>query len=317
MKGMSTPADFAAAQIAATYLLNCLLELQARFRAVPRDLPEHERAGLLFAALLWFQAELDGKKDQNLASIESVLEKLARMKREAGRSPVRVREDGLTFATASRAIWEITREVDLKLQSENVDECLQAVRAVLSDRARPDDIEWSVESAVLYHASAASRTWDGERWPFDNPALRVLISGPLWPKFEDTKGYFRRQSVNRIEAIIALDFRLLLAELELEFAGTTGQPPGDELSEDRTPDWNELITSPPLPATKIAEMMGQPVRLVERILRHQRKVQPFCFALDDSPQKGEARYLHKMPNVIPALKAWLEKRHKKRSNPSD
>lgn len=98
-------------------------------------------------------------------------------------------------------------------------------------------------------------------------------------------------------------------------AKTDGKP-ADGANTNGTPDWNELITSPPLPATRIAEKLGEPVGLVERVLRHQRKVQPFCFAVDDSPQKGKARYLHKLPDVIPALKAWFEKRRKKQAKAS-
>jgi len=79
-------------------------------------------------------------------------------------------------------------------------------------------------------------------------------------------------------------------------------------------DWEELATSPPLPASKIAEKLRQPVNLVERVLRYQRQVQPFCFVKDDSPQKGGSRYLHKLPDVLPSLKTWLEKRLKKQSN---
>ena len=98
------------------------------------------------------------------------------------------------------------------------------------------------------------------------------------------------------------------------------EPPGEGRPDqrgcpNRNPgiDWNELLTSPPLPAAKIAEKLEQPANLVERVLRYQRSVMPFCFIVDDSPQKGDARYLHKMPDVLPALKKWMEKRLKKQS----
>jgi hypothetical protein len=77
--------------------------------------------------------------------------------------------------------------------------------------------------------------------------------------------------------------------------------------------WSELATSPPLPARTIAEKLGQPPELVERILRYQRKVRPFCCILDDTPQKGDPRYLHKLPDVLPALEKWVAKRLKKRA----
>jgi hypothetical protein len=79
-------------------------------------------------------------------------------------------------------------------------------------------------------------------------------------------------------------------------------------------DWAGLLTSPPLSARQIAEIIREPLANVERVLRYRRRVQPFCFVQDDSPKKGEAEFLHKMPEVLPALKHWLEKRHRKRNN---
>jgi hypothetical protein len=75
--------------------------------------------------------------------------------------------------------------------------------------------------------------------------------------------------------------------------------------------WNELATSALLSAADIAEKLGQPGGNVERFLRYQRKVRPFCFVEDDSPQKGSPRYLHKMPDILPPLKEWMDKRLKK------
>ncbi len=76
-------------------------------------------------------------------------------------------------------------------------------------------------------------------------------------------------------------------------------------------DWEELLTAPPLSAAQLAERIDQPAGLVERFLRYQRKVQPFCYVPDDNPRKNSPRYLHKMPDILPPLQEWLKKRQKK------
>ena len=82
-----------------------------------------------------------------------------------------------------------------------------------------------------------------------------------------------------------------------------------------TPDWDELLMSPPLPLTKIAEMLGQPFELVDRMLRYQKDKNPCCCVENEDRRKGESRYLYRIEDVLPAIKKWLTKRAKKEPNP--
>ena len=84
--------------------------------------------------------------------------------------------------------------------------------------------------------------------------------------------------------------------------------------------WQSLLIMPPLSAAEIAAKLGQPLKNVERILRYLRGKYPACYAEDDNARIGEARFRHKMPDVIPHLKNWMTKRQKKgatHQTPSD
>jgi len=86
---------------------------------------------------------------------------------------------------------------------------------------------------------------------------------------------------------------------------TSNQSDTDEIN------WNELALSPPLSAKKTADAVRQPIKLTEAFLRYRRRVQPFCFIPDDNPQRGEAKYLHKMTDILPALQKWVTGRQNK------
>jgi hypothetical protein len=68
---------------------------------------------------------------------------------------------------------------------------------------------------------------------------------------------------------------------------------------------------PPLSAAEIADKLGQPVSNVERILGYVRRKYPACYSQDDNARTGEARFRHKMPDVIPHLQKWMRKRQRK------
>jgi hypothetical protein len=91
---------------------------------------------------------------------------------------------------------------------------------------------------------------------------------------------------------------------------TGANDPDDEASTNGV-DWQDLLLSPPLTASEIADKMGEPAADVERILRYFRQAHDYGFIKDDDAGFGEAVYRYKMPEVMTHLQKWHAKRQKK------
>ena len=210
-----------------------------------------------------------------------------------------------------------------------------------------DEIERDLERANVQAGYRRNLSRECDDW--DDQDLNPLNARRIGPDWFAFQGRFAKEVRRKIPKLCVKDLENLAADIELEFArlgatvalqnriveagdflgckdrenkaadqelevARTGvtKTSTDQLVEAGDIDWKELLASPPLSARQIAEKLKQPLDLVERTLRHYRKNCPACYIEDDNAQKGNARYLHRMPDVLPRLKVWEAKRQKKK-----
>lgn len=210
-----------------------------------------------------------------------------------------------------------------------------------------EEIERDLEIANVQEGYRRNLSRECDDW--DDQDLKPLNARRVGPDWFAFQGRFAKEVSRKIPKLCVKDLENLTADIELEFARDGATVPlqnqivqagaflrgkdrenkatDQELEAARTGvtvtstdqvveagdiDWKELLTSPPLSARQIAEKLKQPLDLVERELRYYRSKLPACYIEDDNAPKGTARYLHRMPDVLPRLKVWEAKRQKKK-----